>query len=173
MRNSERRCAMTQFTVQGPFKVPFEKRRLAKMICPGCRPFWRLHEGLASQRGCYVFAIRAGKGYRPIYVGRTTKGTFAEECFTNHKTGRHYNPALLNTRKGSPVMFFLTYPKPKGQKSISNLEKFLIQIAVARNPDLSNVVGTAKHTWGIRGVIRGGKGKPSCAACEFTRLMGL
>jgi hypothetical protein len=32
--------------------------------------------GLSSACGCYVFAVRAGKGYTPHYVGQACKGRF-------------------------------------------------------------------------------------------------
>ena len=54
--------------------------------------------------------MRTGRGFRPIYVGKAVKQTFGKECFAPHKTGEHYNPALLDTLKGTPVIFFVALP---------------------------------------------------------------
>lgn len=116
---------------------------------------------MAKERGCYLFAIRAAKGFRPIYVGKTKK-SFEKECFTYHKVADHYQPALGNMGKDTPVLFLLTLGRGKGpinNRAIAQLEAFLIQNAVAKNPDLSNIQGTKQEEWGIKGVIRGGKAR--------------
>jgi hypothetical protein len=163
------------FKVHGPFDVPVEQKKFGKMILPGCPGFWKHNTKFQNEYGCYVFAIRAAKGYRPVYIGKTKK-TFKQECFTDHKIGRHYNPSLLDTGKGTPVMFFLIPSLKKGKpnhKKISDLESFLIQIGVSRNPDLSNVQGRDEKLWGISGIMRCGKGKANNASKEFKKLMGL
>jgi hypothetical protein len=164
------------FKVRGPFRIP-TKGKQHPYIESGCDDFWKQPEtgGLASERGCYLFAIRAAKGFRLVYVGKTKK-SFAKECFTYHKIADHYQPALADTGKGTPVMFLITLGHAKGpinNRAISQLESFLIQNAVAKNPHLSNVQGTKQEEWGITGVIRGGKGKVSAAAKEFRKAMGL
>ena len=57
--------------------------------------------------------------------------------------------------------------------AIKQAEDYLIQTAVSRNPNLLNVKGTEKENWGISGVLRGGSGKPSKAARELKRTLGL
>jgi len=67
-------------------------------------------------------------------------------------------------------------PSLKGKPNvrvIKRAEDFLIQTAVSRNPDLLNVKGTELEDWGIAGVLRGGKGKPSTAARALKKTLGL
>jgi hypothetical protein len=85
-------------------------------------------------------------------------------------------PALLNYRRGAPHLFLVAQKVRKGQPNIaeiSELEKFLIQVAVARNPYLSNVHHTKQDKWSIDGVIRGKKGRNSNASGYFRKMMGL
>lgn len=74
------------------------------------------------------------------------------------------------------MLFFLVAPKRKGalnRSHVSEMERFLIQVALAANPDLLNIQGTRAEEWGIKGVIRGGKGKSSQAAQVFKKMMNL
>lgn len=164
------------FRVRGPFLIPC-KGKYNRFIQSACPDFWKQPETsiLAKERGCYVFAIRAARGFRPIYVGKTKK-SFEKECFTYHKIADHYQPALGDMGKGTPVLFLLTLGRGKGpinNRAIAQLEAFLIQNAVAKNPHLSNIQGTKQEEWGIKGVIRGGKGKVSKPAKLFRKAMGL
>lgn len=164
----------TVFEVLGPYPIPFEKRRGGRHIPSMCPDFWEAHPNVANRRGCYVFAMRAGRGFRPVYVGKAVKQTFSSECFAAHKTGEHYNPALLDTLKGTPVMFFVALPAGRGKpnaKRIADLESFLIQLGVARNPDLSNIRGRSEKQWSIRGVVRGKRGKPSASAAALKGML--
>jgi hypothetical protein len=164
------------FKVRGPYEIPC-KGKQHPYIESGCDDFWKQPEvtNLANERGCYPFAIRAAKGFRPVYVGKT-KRTFGKECFTYHKVADHYQPALADTGKGTPVMFLLTLGRARGpinNRAIAQLETFLIQNGVAKNPHLSNVQGTRQEEWGIAGIIRGGKGKVAASAKLFRQAMGL
>jgi hypothetical protein len=164
------------FTVHGPFRVPCEVGSGGKYIPVDCSHFWTEEAvNLAHRKGCYLFALRAGKGIRPIYVGMTQE-SFENECFTHHKLAQHYAPALAKTAKGTPIMFLLAIDKKKGppnKKLIKDLETFLIQVGVAKNPELSNIQNRKEAKWGIRGVLRGGKGKVNSAATEFRKAMSI
>jgi hypothetical protein len=119
--------------------------------------------------------MRAGKGVRPIYVGKATK-SFKHECFALHKIACHYGPALSNSGKGTPVLFLVALKRRKGKvskRAIAKVESFLIQNAMKKNPDLSNIKGKKEEHWSIEGVIRSGKGKASAAATSFKRALGL
>ncbi|HXD12850.1 MAG TPA: hypothetical protein VNU65_01645 [Xanthobacteraceae bacterium] len=163
----------TLFTVVGPFKIPVYQGRAGRTITDeNTIQFWKEHSSYASQRGCYVFGVRASKGYRPAYAGRATKN-FKQEVFSHHKLTR-YQQYLADVSKGSPVMFFLIAPKKRGTpnaKHIEQLEDFLIQAGVAANPAFLNIRGTRVEEWGIAGVLRSGKGKRSASASEFVKLM--
>lgn len=162
---------LTTFSVHGPFELDFEKR-------PGGRTltfdgFWS--EGsdaayLAGERGCYVFAIR-NRSLTPIYVGKATK-TFKQETF--NPTNKHkYNNGFSDYAKGTPLMFFVVHPTQKGKtnsKQIAQIEDFLIQAGVAKNPDIQNVKGAGQPAWSIKGVVRGATGKRSAVEIDFAAL---
>lgn len=166
--------AETLFRTAGPFDVPLMPRIPSKMVAEDSTEFWQQCSSLKMQVGCYVFAVRAGGGFTPLYVGKTTK-CFEKECFTDHKL-KHYNYGLAPYQKGTPVMFFVTYPAKKGKvnaSDIADLEDFLIQVGRTINPDLRNIKGIKEPTWGIKGVIRGGKGKANASEKDFCKVFGL
>jgi hypothetical protein len=76
--------------------------------------------------------------------------------------------------KGTPILFFVVAPKKKGAVNsahISLLEDYLIQTALNANPGLLNIKGTKAEEWGILGLIRSGKGKPSAAVKTLKRML--
>ena len=141
------------------------------------KDFWKRSdelERLGGERGCYVFAIRAGRGFTPIYVGKATK-SFKQECL-NSANKHKFADGLADYKKGTPVLYFVRHPPQKGKsnsKQIGEIENFLIQNASIRNLDLQNVRGREAPKWSIRGVIRGGQRKPTRAESEFRKLMGI
>jgi len=163
----------TTFSVEGPFEIPCYKGKACQIItADNAKTFWKNHSSVGAQRGCYVFGIRAGKGWTPGYVGKAAK-CFKQEVFAYQKLA-YYQQFLADYLKGSPVLFFLVCPNKKGPTNVAHikeLEDFLIQVAVIRNPDLLNVKGTKKEEWGIAGVLRGGQGKPNRAARRFRKSM--
>jgi len=166
---------MLSFTVDGPFEVPFYQGNAAKAISSEeARGFWELNPKYEKRRGCYIFAIRAGGGITPIYVGKATRG-FKSEVFTADKLAK-YQRGLADYLKGSPVLFFLLHPAAKGKPNkalIGELEDFLIQTAISRNSELINVQGTKKAEFNITGVLRSGVGKPSNPARSLKSCLGL
>jgi hypothetical protein len=166
------------FEVFGPFPVKPKKGRGGKVFDKELKSkFWADNPTAAElleRVGCYIFAIRAAKGFKPVYVGKTAK-SFEKEIFTADKLQR-YNSALCDVAKGTPVMFFVAHPKSKGilnSKMIVDIEDYLIQIAYAKNPDLKNVIGIVQKAWGIKGVLRSGKGKASKPSAQFKQAMGI
>jgi hypothetical protein len=170
--------ATAEYKVHGPFPVPVERRRGGRTPEKvALRDFWDHEVGpeLASARGCYVFGMKVPRGITPIYVGKATK-TFRGECFAPQKLADHYNPALLDYLKGKPMLFLVVQKIKKGKpnlREIGEIEKFLIQVAVAKNPHLSNVHHTKQDRWCIDGVIRAKQGTNSTASGKFKRMMAL
>ena len=166
---------MLNFTVEGPFEVPFYQGKAAKAIsAQEGREFWDGDAELTARRGCYVFAIRAGGGITPLYVGKATT-SFRKEVFTNDKLAK-YQRGLADYMKGTPVLFLVMAPQTKGAPNkavITELEDFLIQTAVSVNPDLLNIRGKKSAEFGITGVFRSGVGMPSKAARAFKNCMSL
>ena len=164
---------MTEYEIHGPFKVPIEKKHAGRKIGDPER-FWERADHMRKKKGIYVFGMRAGKGIVPYYVGKTIKG-FEKEIFHFHKLDK-YNEALLEYRRGKPVLFFIARPIKRGQikkKEVGKIEDFLIQVGVARNRDLLNVKGTKQPKWSIAGVIRANQGQPTTAAKKFKAMMNL
>ena len=167
-------CVVTKFQVEGPFEVPLVPSPKVKMVAEATSYFWATIPAVRAKKGCYVFALCAGRGFTPLYVGKTMR-TFEAECFTAHKVN-HYNYAMREYNKGTPVMFFVIYPPKKGKPNASevgDLEDFLIQVGRRVNPDLRNIKGTKEPTWGIKGVIRSGQGKANAAEKDFRRVFKL
>ncbi len=170
--NTERN--MTSFNVHGPFEVTFEKRKGGRTLV--FDDFWSQNSNahyLATECGCYVFAIR-NRGLTPIYIGKATK-TFEQETF--NATNRHkYHNGFSAYAKGTPVMYFVVHPKQQGptnKKDIKEIENFLIQAGVATNPNLQNVKGTQQPSWSIKGVIRSGAGKRKATEKQFCKLFDI
>lgn len=165
----------TLFTIEGPLEVPFYQGRAGRTLTEdNVAEFWERNEAISSRRGCYVFGIRAGKGFTPGYVGKASK-TFKQETFSPHKLAK-YQRFLADYKKGTPVLFFATSPMKKGKPNhvhLGELEDFLIQIGLAANADLLNIKGTKLEEWGITGVLRSPQGKRSAAASQFMRMMKL
>src|SRR6267142_820133 len=142
----------TTFEVHGPFEVPCYLGKAGRTITSDqVGEFWHDNPGMVSKRGCYVFGIRAGKGYTPGYVGRATKN-FKQEAFAPQKLAK-YQQFLADYKKGTPVLFLVTAPVRKGKPNVAHIaevEDFLIQVALAANPNILNVKGTKAEQWGIK-----------------------
>jgi len=136
---------MVTFEVHGPFEITHEKRPGGNVLV--FDDFWDEDSEaayLAGERGCYVFAMRAGGGLQPIYVGKAAKTSFRQETFNSGNKHKYHN-GYSEYAKGTPLMFFVVRATRKGQPSrylIKEIEDFLIQAGVAKNPNLQNVVGT-------------------------------
>jgi len=110
----------------------------------------------------------------PIYVGKATR-TFKQETF-NQANKHKYHNGFSEYAKGTPLMFFVVHPTQKGKtntKQIGEIEDFLIQAGVAKNPDIQNVKGTGQPKWSIKGVVRGTSGKRSTAETDFATLFDI
>ena len=164
-----------RFDIAGPIEVKMMGGRRSRLVgSDSLSSFFEDHPEIAKARGCYVFAVRAGRGITPIYVGKATK-SFGQECFADHKL-KHYNEGLLDYQKGSPVLFFVTEPISRGRtnaKAIDEIEKYLIVLAAAANENLRNNHKRSRERWGIRGLIRSGKGRTGEAHAKFRGMLNL
>ena len=136
------------FGAQGPFKL--NRHGPKKLINKNTKDALRaaldqFDLGLSDACGCYVFAVRAGKGYTPYYVGRAEKRSILNEFLNPSNTGK-YNDVLSYTT-GTPVMFVLPMLTPQGKYrklatgelgSLRFLERWLIAQCIEKNPDLVN-----------------------------------
>lgn len=98
-----------------------------------------------------------------------------QEVFAHHKLSR-YQQFLVEYAKGTPILFFIIPPEKRGKPNatqIRRIEKFLINLGLTANPKLLNQHYTTPENWGIRGVVRGGKGKTARGAASFRQMMGI
>ena len=79
------------YETYGEFEVPREQlkgKKALNLTKETLNNFWNMVDqkraGLSGACGCYIFAIKAGKGRTPWYVGQS-KGPFKDECFAFHK----------------------------------------------------------------------------------------
>jgi hypothetical protein len=174
---------MITFEPYGPFKVPIESGGIDKSRE---REFWDTVEdtnpGLSTAVGCYLFAIRAGRGVRPWYVGKTEKAGFKKEVFQDHKF-RLYWEILKGRRKGTALLYFLAKhthggrfakPSANGHSSIGILEELLIGTSLLRNSKLVNK-RTTKHFRELQvpGYMNETPGARSQKARELAKLLGV
>jgi hypothetical protein len=136
-----------KFEPYGPFKMPRNNGGIDRTLK---NSFWSSidskHPFLSDAVGCYIFALKAGKGYRPWYVGKTDKQCFADETW-NHANLLNYGE-IIRKRKGSPMLFLLAKITPQGRfqrptvrkkiGAIAVLEDMLIATCLQRNSELVN-----------------------------------
>ena len=176
-----------RYEVFGEFAVPRRVARSGKKTLDlnpeALQEFWNNLDndfsGLSSAKGCYVFAIRAGRGIKPWYVGQTKK-SFKQECFTPVKQ-LHYLRALDQSKKGTPILLLVARSTGKGKISRGSipkaeadfLEKMLIGMALGQNSRLLNKKDT-KYLREIRvpGLVNSPPGPPSSAARSLKRTLG-
>jgi hypothetical protein len=160
----------------GPVDISFNEDGVAKRIESEHRKAFidKLRVlGIDKKDGCYVFALRSGKGFTPWYVGQATKG-FGQECMEDHKLHTYAN-VFARGIKGTPVMFFVCQPgtaKNVKLKTCDEVEKALIQYAKSKNPELMNKKNAKLPEWEIEGVIRPTR-KPTNEEVGFAKMMGI
>ena len=148
------------FIVHGPFRIHATKLKVGRFVQNSdADRFWKRHPEFADCKGCYIFAIRASRGSKPVYIGKAPKG-FGQETFALHKRDK-LNQALADQKKGTPVVYFAcleTSPGRTNEVAIDNAETFLIQVGRVANPELLNQRKAKVETWSINGIIRSPKG---------------
>tara|TARA_R110002110_G_scaffold394957_2_gene609253 strand:+ start:4901 stop:5695 length:795 start_codon:yes stop_codon:yes gene_type:complete len=169
----------------GPFKVPrrgqiIDRARLSE--------FWRQVEhkdpGLSTAQGCYVFAIKAGQGYTPWYVGKATgRDGFLQEALADGKQNQ-YNWVWTSHgyRRGSMVLFLIARRTQQGRgfsrQAVSTdadwLERHLISLALEANNELLNVRDTRFYReLFVPGVINDPARKVSPSTLDLQRTLNL
>ena len=136
-----------RFEPYGPFELP---RLNGGINLREKRSFWETvrgeHPSLPDAVGCYVFALKAAKGFKPWYVGKTEKQCFMDETWQPAKLLSYGE--VIRMHNGKPMLFLLAkitangrFAKPtkhKNSGSITALEEFLIGVCLSRNGELLN-----------------------------------
>lgn len=155
------------FYVKGPFNVPLDASKKSKWVNKPGPSFWDSVGDDRLKPGVFIFAVRAGKGWSTIYVGRTFK-SFEKEAFTDHKLNK-YNAGLNTIVIGTPCLFLVVHPPGKTNENlIKEVETWLIHTAYAKNPKkLKNKKKLPKYKWNIEGVLRTPQTKPTKGASQL------
>jgi len=172
-----------QFDVAGPFKLErFTKAQIFTKDTPKClkATFEDWDSGLANAYGCYVFALKAGQGWKPWYVGQAFKRVIWKEA-TNSDNLAKYNKCI-GDRKGTPYLFALPWCTPSGRyskksgadssPSIDFLEDWLIEQSLMRNDKLIN----SKRTMLVRklevyGLLNAGPGEETKSSRQLKDVL--
>lgn len=164
------------FKPHGPFELGDPVVRLAgktrEVVGKEMRR-WLASQPQGGARGVYLFALRTGRGVIPWYVGKTW-ASFSAECSQAHKLLKYQRAMALS--KGTPVLYLLVDPSSRkaNRRAIKMLEEELIAWAYERNPRLVNDQSKeAAIRVGVQGVFEGGPGKPSPAAMDVRRVLGI
>ena len=167
---------MAKFIVKGPFKVPVEvygrgrkdidEERIGELL-KECATF--------GKKGCYVFSIQAGRGSKPLYVGKTSRQTIIREAF-NDRNMRRVVRKLNKQDRGTLLIWTITQDggRRPPTKMIGEIEKMLIPWAAEKNPDLINDHHTKKSDdWSIEGVVGAKRGPRGKTANDFRKMIGI
>lgn len=142
-----------KFTVHGPFEIP--RKGSKKNIIDGAAlcDFWdevnEDVEDLPEAIGCYILSIKASKGLKPWYIGKTNKQNFRKECFTDRNINIFNN--TIDETYGTPVLMLISQRTPIGSfkkpsaneiKEITELEKMLISFGLHKNSEIKNYQNT-------------------------------
>ena len=167
----------TDLEVRGPFFVPYtlSAKKIKQIDTKEAKTFWDADEtkAVGAKQGVYVFALKAAKGYRSVYIGKAGR-SFKGEIFQPHKL-KTYAHEFSEGAKGTPCFFFVC---PKGMHKkvpigiCDEIETFMIQLAIQKNPRLRNDRKTKLADWSIAGLVRS-TGKPSAKASAFAKLIGM
>ena len=127
------------------------------------------HKIFSEKKGCYIFAVKAGKGSVPIYVGRSNKNLLFE-AFSCDKI-RKVNKYLEDCSRAKILIYFIVI-EGSGNKNIDDCESYLIDLAKNANPDLVNQRKVKR--WSIEG-IRGESnlGKPTNSVRQLKKCLNI
>lgn len=169
-----------RFAIYGAYKLPRVKGPVIDNSAKSKSDFWAAIEdqapGLPDACGCYVFAAHNN----PWYVGHASKQSFRNECMTSHKASI-YSMALAEYKQAAPWLYLIAKltpggsfaaPSVNGRKDVAALEKILIGLALAKNPEVSNIQGTKfLRRMNVPGLINSEKGQASSRSVQGIRSL--
>lgn len=167
---------MRKFIVSEMIELPLIQEKGGRRLdTKGARTCFEQHGEYTNAHGCYVFGIRAARGYKPIYVGKAIEQSLGDEALTQDKILK-INNALLKNLRGTLVVAFVipeNKPGPCPQKLIEEIEYVLIQYAYQKNRQIENENGIYLCSWCIAGVMNRGQGRPTAESKKFRQLVGI
>lgn len=141
------------------------------------------HKKYAECYGCYIYSIKAGRGFTPIYVGSATRQSLGKEAFNSDKLVKCMNH-LTGYKKGSLQITFIV-PKDKVDNSMSTrrgrrpskiiecMEKALTAVAYRKNKSLENKHNRCVSGFFINGALNSNAGRPRKEVVAFKDMIGL
>ena len=173
------------FELAGPFKLKCYRGVVKKKESREhlLKDLIEWDEDLPSAHGCYVFAIRAGKGWTPYYAGQALRRTIFAEA-THVDKLQKYNEVLADYERGTPVLFFLPWATDGGERyrrltrrsspTLDFLEDWLISLCYRRNDKLINIARTKiLKSIHVQGVLNATPGDWSAGSVGFRKMFQL
>lgn len=166
---------MAKFIVKGPIEVPTKKQAGGgkHIDQSGVDKLVEKHATL-EKMGCYIFSLKAGKGSKPLYVGKTAR-TIIKEAFSDRN--RLYVGIKFSEHRRGTLQIWTITPVGRGRapvNEIKDIEKEITEIASIKNPDLINTQNRAKkRNWSIEGVVQPKPGPRSTEAKGFRKMVGI
>jgi hypothetical protein len=175
------------FDVFGPFEIPRNESKTLidyKRLSEIEEEADEVKPGLSQACGCYVFVIRAAKGYTPWYVGQSRRSSILKEAFNDSNQKKFHDVMNRKGNSGTPMIFLLPmltdggskFRKPTrqdgGLAAVAFLEQWLIGQALLKNADLVNVHYTKYlKNMHVTGIFNPKQGKPTNASQELCRAI--
>ncbi len=169
---------MSKFEPFGPFDMPVDGVHIDTELS---KEFWQsvedAQQGLQNAIGCYIFAIRAGRGTKPLYVGKTER-SFRQEAWQPGKL-LLFSKHLDSRKRGTPVLFLIAKQTSRGRfaknsRSIKALEEMLIGTCLLRNHRLLNKKEINRFLKiEVPGFMNESRGARSAPAKELAKLLGV
>ena len=172
------------FDIYGPFEMKVDKLKHGRVIASNAWAEMKAtidNEALIAGCGCYVFALKTTRGYKPWYVGQAAKTRLLWEAL-NPRNKTIYTEVIAGN-SGSPVLFLIPKLTPGGAfaapttrkaglRAVDFLEDWMIAKALKRNPDLVNTHSThfLKNLY-VRGLYNAKPGKDTIAAHALKRAI--
>lgn len=143
----------------------------------------RKYKQYTDSYGCYIYSIKAGRGFSPIYVGSATRQCLGKEAFDSDK----FLKCLQHIAGYKKCSLQITFVVPRDKidtnvdtrrgrcprKTIGKLEKVLTAIAFRKNQNLINKQNLCLADFFINGVLNSDSGRPRKEVSAFKSMMGL
>lgn len=173
-----------EFHVSESINVKMEPRINGRVFAQDAvQSILKKYKKYADCYGCYVYSVKAGKGFTPIYVGSATRQPLGKEAFGSDKFLKCLQH--IASYKNCSLQISFVVPRNKvdsdmdthrgrcPRKKILKMEKILTAIAFRKNNNLINKQNLCFSDLFINGVLNSDAGRPRKEVSAFKKLMGL